>query len=122
MAVNMQTVLMTKRFDAPDEVRAFTDDKGRIELVEVGGRMIGRGTYMPGWKWSENAKPIFQTDSCEMFHLGYCESGSMRVTMDSGESIEFGPGDVCEIPPHHDAEVLGDEPCVLMDFGQVASP
>jgi hypothetical protein len=35
----------------------------------------------------------------------------------SGEG-ECGPGDVVAIPPGHDAEVVGDEPCVFIDFGE----
>ena len=44
--------LEIKRFDAPDETRAF--DKGSFEVVEIGGMTIGRARYEPGWKWSEH--------------------------------------------------------------------
>jgi hypothetical protein len=27
---------------------------------------------------------------------------------------------VVAIPPGHDAEVVGDEPCVFLDFGEIA--
>ena len=106
-----------KSFDSPDEVREF-EGRGRADVVNVGGRAVGRGTFEPGWRWSENVKPIAQTDSCEVSHLGYCVSGRMRVTMDDGSAGECGPGDVVAIPPGHDAEVVGDEPCVLVDFGE----
>ena len=42
--------VILKRFDNPDEVRIF--DKGKFELVHLGGMTIGRATYQPGWKWS----------------------------------------------------------------------
>jgi hypothetical protein len=32
--------------------------------------------------------------------------------MDDGTEMEFGPGDVYEIPPGHDGWVIGDEPAV----------
>jgi quercetin dioxygenase-like cupin family protein len=109
-----------KRFDAPDETRMF-EDRGKAQMVQVAGRTIGRGTYEPGWRWSEHVKPIAGTDSCQTAHLGYCVSGRMRVRMDDGAEAEMGPGDVIAIAPGHDAEVVGDEPCVFLDFGDVAA-
>jgi uncharacterized cupin superfamily protein len=106
-----------KSFESPDEVRPF-EGRGQAAVVKVGGRDIGRGTFEPGWRWSENVKPIAGTDSCEVSHLGYVLSGRMRVTMDDGSSGEVGPGDVFALPPGHDAEVIGDEECVMVDFGE----
>jgi hypothetical protein len=106
-----------KDFDSPDEVRPF-EGKGKADVVNVGGRVVGRGTFEPGWRWSDNVKPIAKTDSCEVSHLGYCVSGRMRVQMDDGSEGEIGPGQVVAIPPGHDAEVVGNEPCVLIDFGE----
>jgi hypothetical protein len=108
-----------KRFDAPDETRQF-EGRGKADVVNVGGRTIGRGVFEPGWRWSENVKPIAGTDQCEVSHLGYCVSGRMRVQMADGSEGELGPGDVVAIPPGHDAEVVGDEPCVFLDFGEFA--
>ena len=110
--------VQVKSFDQPDETRPF-EGKGQAEVVNVGGRGIGRGTFEPGWKWSENVKPIAQTDSCEVSHLGYCVSGSMTIYMDDGSEATISAGDVVAIPPGHDAEVTGDEPCVLVDFGEI---
>jgi hypothetical protein len=81
-----------KKFDSPDEVRKF-EGNGQVEVVNLGGHTVGRGTFEPGWKWSENVKPIAGTDSCEVSHLAY----------------------------GHDAEVTGDEPCVMHDFGEVSN-
>ena len=106
-----------KKFDSPDEVRQF-EGKGKADVVNVGGRTIGRGTFEPGWRWSENVKPIAGTDSCQVSHLGFVVSGRMAVRMDDGSEGEVGAGDVVAIPPGHDAWVVGDEPCVLVDFGE----
>jgi hypothetical protein len=106
-----------KSFDAPDEVRPF-EGNGKADVVNVGGRTIGRGTFEPGWRWSDNVRPIAGTDSCQVSHLGYVVSGRMAVRMDDGAEGEVGPGDVVAIPPGHDAWVVGDEPCVLVDFGE----
>ena len=106
-----------KSFANPDESRPF-EGHGRVEIVNLGGREIGRGTFEPGWRWSEDVKPIAQTESCEFHHLGYVLSGRMRVHMDDGSEGEIGPGDVFAIPAGHDAEVIGDEPCTMIDIGE----
>lgn len=36
--------------------------------------------------------------------------------MDDGEHVEIGPNEVFDVPPGHDAWVVGDEPAVLLDF------
>ena len=105
-----------KNFDSPDETRPF-EGKGKADVVNVADKVIGRGVFEPGWKWSNNVKPIAQTDSCQAHHLGYCVSGAMTVHMEDGTTLEISAGDVFEIPPGHDAEVTGDEPCVQIDFG-----
>jgi mannose-6-phosphate isomerase-like protein (cupin superfamily) len=105
----------TKNFDSPDETRPF-EGKGEALLVNLGGKAIGKGTFEPGWKWSENVKPIAKTDSCQAHHVGYCVSGAMTVHMNDGTSFEIKAGDVFDIPPGHDAEVTGSEPCVQLDF------
>jgi uncharacterized cupin superfamily protein len=107
-----------KSFESPDEVRQF-EGHGQVEVVNIGGQVVGRGTFEPGWKWSRNVKPIAQTDSCEVSHIGYVVSGRMRVFMDDGSEDEVGPGQVMAIPPGHDAEVIGDEPCISIDFGEI---
>jgi len=104
-----------KNFDSPDETRPFKG-KGQADVVVVGGRTIGRGVFEPGWRWSENVKPIAGTESCQALHLGYVLSGRMRVVMDDGTEGEAGPGDVVSIAPGHDAEIVGDERCVIIDF------
>src|SRR5881397_4098185 len=106
-----------KNFDSPDEVRPF-EGNGKAEVLRIGGQTVGRGTFEPGWRWSSNVKPIAGTDSCQVSHLAYVISGRMRVFMDDGSEGEAGPGDVVAIPPGHDAEVVGDEPCEMVDFGE----
>ncbi len=106
-----------KRFEKPDETRPF-EGKGRVEIINLGGREIGKAIFEPGWRWSENVKPIAETESCEFSHLGCVLSGRMRVHMDDGSEREIGSGDVFSIPAGHDAEVVGGEPCVMLDIGE----
>jgi EutQ-like cupin domain len=108
-----------KNFDSPDETRPF-EGKGKAEVVDMGGQMVGKGIFEPGWRWSENVKPIAGTDSCQAPHLLYCISGKMKVAMDDGSEAEIGPGDVATIAPGHDAWIVGDETCVMVDFGGFA--
>lgn len=103
-----------KSLNNPDEVR--TPPKTKIEVVKVGDTTVMRATFEPGWKWSECVKPIAGTDSCQAPHINYVISGRMKVVMDDGTEMEMGPGDAADIPPGHDAWVLGNEPCVAIDF------
>jgi hypothetical protein len=111
-------VIEKRSFDSPDETRPHKG-KGKADVVEIGERTVARITLEPGWKWSENLKPIAGTDSCQVSHLGYVTSGRLKVTMDDGAQEEYGPGDVYAIAPGHDAEVVGDDTCVTVDFGQM---
>ena len=108
--------LQSKSLDSPDETRPFTD-KGGVAIVNLSEGTVGRGTFEPGWRWSEHVKPIAGTDSCQVRHLGYVLSGRMTVRMDDGTEATVGPGDAFDMPGGHDAWVEGDEPCVLLDFG-----
>jgi quercetin dioxygenase-like cupin family protein len=108
--------LIRMSMDAPEETRAFEDNMGKLELVNCAAGPVGRATFQPGWRWSEHIKPIAKTDSCEAAHMGYYVSGRMKVVMDDGQEVEYGPGDFAVIPPGHDAWVVGEEPCVVIDW------
>ena len=110
-------LLIAKRFESPDEVRQFTDGKGHVDIVELNGNTVGRGVFEPGWRWSQNVKPIAGTESCQVGHIGYVSSGRMAQRMGDGTEQKFGPGDTFHMPPGHDAWTVGDEACVLLDFG-----
>lgn len=107
-----------KSFDKPDETRPF-EGKGWGDFVQVAGRTVGRGHFEPGWRWSVNVKPIAKTDLCQFSHLGYCLEGRMRIYMSDGSEYDIGPGEVMAVPPGHDAETIGNETCVVLDFGEI---
>jgi hypothetical protein len=104
-----------KNFAAPDETR--TPPNTKIEVLEVGGKTVLKTTFQPGWKWSQDIKPVAGGESCQAHHFGYQLSGTLHVLATDGAEMESGPGDVVDIPPGHDAWVAGDEPVVLIDFG-----
>lgn len=106
--------LQRKRVDQPDEVRTYSG--GSIEVFEMDDFVIGRLVMQPGWRWSVNVQPIAGTERCAYHHLGYTISGRAGIRMTDGSEIEIGPNDIYEIPPGHDAWVIGDEPWVSIDF------
>ena len=106
--------VILKRFESPDEVRTF--EKGKFELVHLGGMSIGRATYEPGWKWSLHVGARQGLKSCAVEHVGMVVSGSATAAMDDGRVIEMKPGDLFYIAAGHDSWVVGDEPYVSLHF------
>ncbi len=98
--------LQRKSFTEPDQVRTFPH--GRIDIVELDETSIGRFVCEPGWRWSTAIAPIVRTASCQNRHIGFAVGGSLHVVMDDGTAIDILPGDAYEIPPGHDAWVVGD--------------
>lgn len=112
---NVETIL--KRFDSPDEVRTF--EKGKFEIVRLGGMTIGRATYQPGWKWSVHVGPTVSASRCNVEHVGLVLSGRATAAIDGGAIHELIPGTLFYIPPGppgHDSWVIGDEPYVSLHF------
>jgi len=112
--MNKTKKMEVKNLNSPEETRNF--DKGKLDLVKIGGAMVGRAIFQPGWKWSESVKPVAKTKSCEAPHFQYHVSGTIRVRMDDGTERDLKPGDVSLLPSGHDAWVVGDEPVVVVDF------
>lgn len=110
------TGIVSRSFDSADETRPFEGGKGRMDLLSTDSGQVGRAVFEPGWRWSEHVKPIAGTDSCQAHHVGYIVSGRINVVMDDGESSELSAGNFYEVQPGHDAWVVGDEPCVALDW------
>jgi len=106
--------ILTKSFNNPEEVRTF--DKGKVEMINIDGRAVGRATFMPGWKWSESVKPLAKTNSCQAPHFQYHLSGTLRIKTDDGTEKDCKAGDVSMLGAGHDAWVVGNEPVVVVDF------
>jgi len=106
-------------FSAPDEVRS--PERTTVELVKIGNGEIGRYTFQPGWRWSECIKPVVGTDSCQVEHVGYVVSGTLHVEPADGPAGEVTAGSVYRIAPGHDAQVVGDEPVVVVEFQGAAT-
>lgn len=107
--------LQHKAMGRPDEVRPF-EGAGRTEIFEIADFVIGRMVMEPGWTWQKNVRPIAGTEQCLYHHLGYVLSGQLGVRMLDGTEAVIGPNEMFEIPPEHDAWVVGDEAWVAIDF------
>ena len=110
-----QISVILKSFEKPDEVRVM--EKGKFELVNLGGMTIGRATYEPGWKWSEHVGPGVGVTRCPVEHVGLVISGSATVAFDDGRVIELKAGELFHVPPvPHDSWVIGNEAYVSLHF------
>jgi mannose-6-phosphate isomerase-like protein (cupin superfamily) len=103
---------------SPDETR--TIGRGEMKTATVGDFKVAREVIEPGWKWSEDIKPIVGTDSCQFQHYGVLLSGRLKVVADDGSEMEVGPGDAYSIPPGHDAWIVGDEPATGIELSPEA--
>ncbi|WP_455207444.1 hypothetical protein [Kaarinaea lacus] len=99
-----------------DSARTFIDGSTRSSVF-LHSCTVGLGTYNPGWKWSSHAGP--QTGKPSENHVGYILSGTMMIKDSAGIETEVGPAEAFEVGPGHDAWVVGDEPCVALDFTQI---
>ena len=106
--------LQAKTFENPDETRPVPG--ALLRVVNLGEVAVGHAIWQPGWRWSTDLRPIAGTDWCENHHLGYAISGRLAVLTEDGDQLEIGRGSVYEIPPRHDAWVVGDEPFETVEW------
>ena len=90
--------------------------KGTLDVLKLGDMTVSRATFLPGWRWSVDVKPIVGGDSCQTLHRGFVVSGRLQVRMNDGSELEYGAGDVWIVPPGHDAWVLGDDTFEVLEF------
>jgi class 3 adenylate cyclase len=106
--------LQAKSFEAPDETRPVP--RALLRVVNLGEVAVGHAIWQPGWRWSTDLRPIAGGEWCENHHLGYALSGQLAVITEDGEQLEVRGGSVYEIPPRHDAWVVGDEPFETVEW------
>ncbi len=104
-----------KSHETPDEARA--PPHAKIEIVSLPHHKFSRLTMQPGWRWSNDIKPIAKTDSCQLSHAGYIVSGTMGVSV-AGKTDIIHAGESYEIPPGHDAWTEGNEAVTLIEFSE----
>ncbi|HSD33370.1 MAG TPA: cupin domain-containing protein [Gemmatimonadales bacterium] len=115
MSANTFIDVVLRRFESPDETRVM--QKGKFELVKIGGLTIGRATYEPGWRWSEHVGPTVGAQRCSVEHVGLVLAGTATAALEDGRVFELRAGELFYIPPiPHDSWVVGDEPYVSLHF------
>jgi class 3 adenylate cyclase len=97
-----------RSFSAPDDVIEI--DTVRSELILHGGMTVSHDIQQPGWRWSTHIRPLVGTEWCQVRHIGVVIRGRIGYLLDDGTEFEAGPLDFMDIPPGHDAWVIGDEP------------
>jgi hypothetical protein len=106
--------VILRRFEEPDEVRIF--EKGRFEVIRLGGQTFGRATYEPGWRWSTHVGSK-EEPRCTVEHLGLVLEGTATAALDDGRVIELQAGTLFYIPPiPHDSWVIGSQRYVSLHF------
>lgn len=104
----------SKSFGRPNEVAPFP--KGTSEIVRIGDTEIGRLTFERGWSWAKSIKPSVKTKSCQVLHLFYHLSGTLKVVTDGGAEKLLKAGNISLIPPGHNAWVVGEESVEVLDL------
>ncbi len=95
--------------------------RGLVQTVNLEGATIGRITLEPGWRWSEMTKPLTHLEFCQSRHIGYVLEGRIRFHSDTDEERDVVAGQAFHVGPGHDAWVVGEEPCVFIDFEGAAT-
>lgn len=107
--------LEKRRLEEPDAHLDFLD-LGGIDEVALAGGTVRRLTYEPGWRWSVHVGPLLGVTVCQATHVGIVLQGRQGIETTDGQHVELAAGDVFCIPPGHDGWVIGEEPCVVVDF------
>ncbi len=102
---------IVKRFDSAERVLSF--EQGRLDVIMVGGRAIGKGSYAPGWRWSRVALAGAARRGLPE-HVGVVLSGRAKVRIHGGSEIDLMPGDFFHITTEEDAWVVGYRPCEIL--------
>ena len=100
----------------PDEITNFVDHGKVLHFNFPNGACLCVAKFDAGWCWSKDMKPLLDSDttSCPMTHSGFCVKGHIKITMDSGDTMDITEGQVFYIAPGHDAEA--DRETILLDF------
>lgn len=102
-----------KSTECPDLDTTFIEGSFRKAVI-LQSSAIGIGTYNPGWRWSLHAGAM--TGKPSERHIGFIISGEMMVRDSAGNESLVHAGEAFEVAENHDAWVVGDIPCVALDF------
>lgn len=104
-----------RRFADPDE--RIDQDALTSSMLNLGGMTISYEIRRPGRRWSTHVRPHVKTEWCRMRHVGVVLTETMHYLLDDGREFEVGPMTLHEVPPGHDAWVVGDELVATLAWG-----
>jgi len=104
----------TRDFSSPDDT--LTLGGLLSQRVALGAHTVSRAIHQPGWRWSTHARATGMADACQTHHVGYALTGTMHVVLTDGTEFDVTGGNVFDIPPGHDAWVVGDHPYEAIDW------
>ncbi|HTU03009.1 MAG TPA: hypothetical protein VMG58_14370 [Candidatus Sulfotelmatobacter sp.] len=105
-------LLVVKRFDAPETVLSF--DQGRLGLVRLDGHLIGRGTYRPGWRWSQVSGPARRAGERPLAQTGFILAGRAKIQIPERGDVDLFPGDLFHVAAEYESWVVGYRPCEIL--------
>lgn len=111
-------LLVVKRFDTPETVLRF--EQGRLDLVTLDGRLVGKGSYRPGWRWSQVTGPGRRGDR-PLVHTGVLLSGRAKIQIPDRNEVDLTPGDFFHVAAEYESWVVGYRPCEILYFGGMES-
>jgi class 3 adenylate cyclase len=111
--------LQVRSFAISGRLRRFRN--GYTNVLQLDDTVVGYGVYEPGFRWSADLRDLAGEPTCHLHHVGYAVSGVLHVETDDGQAVDILEQSVYEIPPGHDAWVVGDEPFVSIDWTSARS-
>ncbi len=87
-----------------------------IDVLAAGNGRVKRVVYPSGFRWSAHMKPVVGTELCMHAHVGFLARGRVRGRYADGCVFDLAAPRCVVIEPAHDAEVVGAEDAVLIEF------
>ncbi len=112
--VSPQAPPLAKRFRAPDQLLAF--ENGRLDVLSIDGATVAKGSFAPGWRWSQCVRPAPMLARRPASYVGLVLSGRVGVRTSDGESMELASGDLFQgsLGAEDEAWVIGYQPCEIL--------
>ena len=88
----------------------------RVDVGRAGAARVKRMIYPPGFRWSQDMKPVVGTDLCMHAHAGFLAHGEIHIEYADGCVVEHKAPQIVAIDPGHDGWVVGKEPVVIIEF------
>ena len=105
---------LIRNFEEPDKVVEFGG--ATEQLISIGGLTFSRSVQPVGWRWRTHFQPLVGGDWCQAHHVGITLEGRQAILLEDGTEVEYGPGDLYDVPPGHDGWTVGDEKCVMLEW------